>query len=97
MNRGTHTPDFFAVTAEERARGYSSRCRICGTRLVESIELIDSPCPGGAAEREIPPLDRLECACGYAGAAAVMPPEDARGQWTARCPQCRRGWVVEPS
>ena len=92
----THTPDFFAITADERARGYSSRCRICGARLVEGIELIDSPCPGGASEREIPPLDRLECGCGYVGGAAVVPP-DGRGQWTAVCPQCRRAWIVEPS
>lgn len=43
---GIHTPDFFAVTPEERARGYSSRCQTCGLPLVSSIEFIGYPCPG---------------------------------------------------
>jgi hypothetical protein len=93
-----HTPDFSAITAAERARGYSSRCQTCALPLISSMEFIGFPCPGGRASRSrpaIPPLELLECACGYTGPATVVPSAGhARGAWIALCPACRHAWII---
>lgn len=50
MSTLRHVPDFAAVTPEEKAQGYSSRCAVCGRRLFAGCELIASACPGPEAE-----------------------------------------------
>jgi predicted RNA-binding Zn-ribbon protein involved in translation (DUF1610 family) len=93
---GIHTPDFFAVTAEERARGYSARCRTCALPLVSSIEFIGFPCPGDAP-RPRAGMDVTCPRCAYAGPATRVWVETTDHVWTVavRCPECRLGWGVE--